>query len=92
MAVAEARKMEKSESDGAKGGWLADAASWVPRKFNQGKTFLTEVRTELKKVTWPSKDEVRATTIIVIVTTVFFGFYLWGLDLLFSQAASRVLR
>jgi preprotein translocase SecE subunit len=91
MAVAEARKMEKSE-DAGKPNWLAEAGGWAPKKFNQGKTFLVEVRTELKKVTWPGKDEVYTTTLIVIATTVFFGFYLWGLDLLFSQAAAKLLR
>jgi len=91
MAVAEARKMDKSE-DAGKPNWLAEAGGWVPKKFNQGKSFLVEVRTELKKVTWPSKDEVYTTTLIVIATTVFFGFYLWGLDLLFSQAAAKLLR
>jgi preprotein translocase subunit SecE len=91
MAVAEARKMDKSESDG-KANWLAEAGGWAPRKFGQLKSFLTEVRTELKKVSWPGRDEVYATTLIVIATTVFFGFYLWLLDLLFSQAAAKLLR
>jgi preprotein translocase subunit SecE len=92
MAVAEARKMDKTEISDGKGGWLADAGSWLPNKFNQTKNFLTEVRAELKKVTWPAKDEVYQTTIIVVATTVFFGFFLWLLDLLFSQAATRILR
>ena len=91
MAVAEARKMEKSETSDGKG-WLAEAGSWLPNKFNQTKTFLTEVRTELKKVTWPAKDEVYSTTVIVVVTTVFFGFFLWLLDLGFAQLATRILR
>jgi len=92
MAVAEARKMDKSESVEGKSSWLAEAGGWLPNKFSQGRSFLSEVRAELKKVTWPSRDEVYQTTIIVVVTTVFFGFYLWGLDLIFSQAATRVLR
>jgi len=92
MAVAEARKMEKSETSDGKGGWLADAGSWLPNKFNQAKNFLIEVRAELKKVTWPAKDEVYSTTIIVVATTIFFGFFLWLLDLGFSQLATRVLR
>ena len=51
-----------------------------------------EVRSELKKVTWPGFEEVRSTTIVVIATTFFFGFYLWGLDLAFSQVLSRFLK
>ena len=65
---------------------------WVPRKIAEGRAFLTEVRTELKKVTWPSKAEVRSTTLVVIATSIFFGFYLWGLDLVFSRILSLVLK
>ena len=91
MAVAEARKMDKSEGGDGKESWLAEAGGWGPRKFNQGKTFLQEVRTELKKVTWPAKDEVYSTTIVVVATTIFFGFFLWLLDIGFSQLAARIL-
>jgi preprotein translocase subunit SecE len=43
--------------------------------------FLSEVRNELKRVTWPSRKEVYATTVVVIITSLFFGLYLWLLDL-----------
>jgi preprotein translocase subunit SecE len=90
MAVAEARKMEKSEG-GGQSEWLSQGLGWAPRKLNELKTFFIEVRSELKKVTWPSRQEVYGTTIVVILTTVFFGFYLYGLDLLLSQLFTKVL-
>jgi preprotein translocase subunit SecE len=90
MAVAEARKMEKSEG-GGQSEWLSQGLGWGPRKFNELKTFFIEVRSELKKVTWPSKQEVYATTLVVILTTIFFGFYLFGLDLLLTQLFTKVL-
>jgi preprotein translocase subunit SecE len=94
MAVAEARKMEKDE--GAKPvaapGWLTNALTFLPRKLAELRSFLSEVKAELKKVTWPSKEEVRSTTVVVIATTFFFGFYLWGLDLVFSEVLSRFLK
>ena len=43
--------------------------------------FLSEVRNELKRVTWPTRKEVYATTVVVILTSLFFGLYLWLLDL-----------
>lgn len=64
---------------------------WVPRKIAEARGFLGEVRNELKKVTWPSRQEVRSTTLVVIATSIFFGFYLWGLDLVFSGILSLVL-
>ena len=45
------------------------------------RVFLSEVRNELKRVTWPSQKEVYATTIVVIITSIFFGLYLFLLDL-----------
>ena len=93
-AVVEAEKMEKVEGGGptwlAKSG-LADLGGWGPRKFRELKSFFSEVKSELKKVTWPSKKEVYATTLVVIMTTLFFGSYLYGLDLIMSQIFTRVL-
>ena len=50
-------------------------------RFERMRVFLSEVRNELKRVTWPSQKEVYATTIVVIVTSIFFGLYLFLLDL-----------
>ena len=52
--------------------------------WSDSRTFLVEVRNELKRVTWPSKKEVYATTFVVILTSIFFGLYLWGIDLLLN--------
>jgi preprotein translocase subunit SecE len=84
VTVAEAKDMDNSGVGGVVG--------WVPRKLAELKAFFSEVKSELKKVTWPGKQEVYATTIVVLVTTFFFGFYLYGLDLLFSRAASLILK
>jgi preprotein translocase subunit SecE len=92
MAVAEATKMDKGEQVSAgPPNWVSGPLGWGPRKFTELKTFFVEVRSELKKVTWPSRQEVYATTIVVILTTVFFGFYLYGLDLVMSQLFTKVL-
>ena len=94
MAVAEARKIEKDEEAKAAvvPGWATSAFGWGPRKFKELRSFFGEVRSELKKVTWPGWEEVRSTTIVVVATTFFFGFYLWGLDLVFSEVLSRFLK
>ena len=49
--------------------------------WSTSRTFLTEVRNELKRVTWPSRKEVYATTLVVILTSLFFGLYLFAIDL-----------
>jgi len=53
--------------------------------WGRGRSFLQEVRAELRRVTWPSQAEVIATTWVVLLCSAFFGTYLWGLDQLFSR-------
>ena len=52
--------------------------------------FLAEVRGEIGKVTWPTRNEVRGTTIIVLITVFFFGFYLYGLDVVMSYISAFI--
>jgi preprotein translocase subunit SecE len=49
-------------------------------RVERARLFLSEVRNELKRVTWPSRKEVYATTVVVILTSLFFGLYLFALD------------
>jgi preprotein translocase subunit SecE len=52
--------------------------------------FLAEVRNEMKRVTWPSQREVYATTVVVILTSAFFGLYLFGVDLALSTVVQQI--
>ena len=47
--------------------------------------FLSEVKTEVSKVTWPKRDDVIKLTLIVVVVSVVVGAYLGGLDYLFTK-------
>jgi len=60
------------------------------RWYKRFKNFLKETRAELKKVTWPSRPEVVNTTLVVILATFFFGFYLFFMDIVFSWLISQV--
>jgi preprotein translocase subunit SecE len=66
--------------------------SKIGDNFIRARTFLSEVRNELKKVTWPPRKEVYGTTVVVVLTVFFFGFYLYGLDLVMSYAAAAITR
>ena len=61
-------------------------------RFERWRLFLSEVRNELKRVTWPSQKEVYATTVVVILTSAFFGLYLFALDAILLKAYEWVLR
>jgi len=56
------------------------------------KTFYTDVRTEMKKVTAPSFKEVRATTTVVIITVFLFGLYFWIVDNTIGQAINALFK
>ena len=49
-------------------------------RIERWRLFLSEVRNELKRVTWPTQKEVYATTVVVILVSIFFGLYLFVLD------------
>jgi len=59
---------------------------WYKRFFN----FLKEVRAEVKKVSWPSRNEVYSTTLVVIIAMVFFGVYLYFMDAIFSWVLLKI--
>ena len=65
---------------------MNDKIRWYKRLGN----FLKDVRAELKKVTWPARPEVYSTTIVVIAATIFFGFYLFLMDVVFSWLIGKV--
>ncbi len=60
--------------------------------WGNARGFLTEVRNEMRRVTWPSRKEVYATTVVVILTSAFFGIYLWAIDLALDRLVNWVFR
>jgi preprotein translocase subunit SecE len=58
--------------------------------YDNSRTFLTEVRNEMRRVTWPSRKEVWATTVVVIITSAFFGLYLFFMDVLLNAAVNWI--
>ncbi len=66
---------------------MAIADSW-----NKITTFFTETRSELKKVTFPPRKEVVATTFVVLIASVVFAFFLWVADMVIVNIYEWVLR
>jgi preprotein translocase subunit SecE len=64
------RPQEKSEREG---------------RFKRMVRFLREVRSELKKVAWPSRQEVFTYTVVVLVSVTFITLFTFGLDYLFGK-------
>ncbi len=57
--------------------------------FGKMGEFFREVTAELKKVSWPSREETVASTGIVLLVTVIVAFYLGFIDVIISSAIRR---
>jgi preprotein translocase subunit SecE len=60
--------------------------------FTRARRFLGDVRGELGRVTWPTRREVWATTVVVILVSMFFGIYLYVVDLVLSASVTAILK
>ncbi len=58
--------------------------------WNRLTTFLREVTVETKKVTWPTKQEVMNTTVVVVIASFLFGIYLYVCDLAFYKMVNGI--
>ena len=55
------------------------------------KQFYFEVRSEMRKVSWPGRQEVFSTTLIVIAAVLFFGAYLGVVDVALGAGVAKLL-
>jgi preprotein translocase subunit SecE len=60
--------------------------------FKKIKDFLAETRLEMRKVSFPSKDEVVATTVVVLVTSFVFAVFLWFTDILIQRGYVGIVK
>lgn len=54
--------------------------------------FLREVRDELKKVVWPTRQEVMRLTLVVIAISLIVGMFLGGLDFIFVRIIGIIVK
>lgn len=60
--------------------------------MNKVMMFFNEVKAELKKVTWPSRDELIGATTIVCIVVVVFAVLLGSMDAFFSYIIGTVIK
>ena len=60
--------------------------------LSKGINFLKEVRLQLTKVSWPTREELTGATIVVIIVTVIAAVFVGFVDLIFSRILSWVFR
>lgn len=69
---------------------MAEANVNVKKKpfFARMKKYFKDTKSELKKVTWPTKEQLKQNTTVIVVFIILIGIFLAVFDAIFSLAAS----
>jgi len=67
----------------------------APRKEGPGpiqkiSRYLQEVRVELRKTTWPSKEDLISSTKVVLGTVIVVGVYVWLMDVILGMITNPI--
>ena len=62
------------------------AAAPAKRERTKPRQFVKEVIAELKKVAWPSRQEVVAYSLVVLVSSIVIAALIFGMDFVFTEA------
>ncbi|WP_371376760.1 preprotein translocase subunit SecE [Sporomusa aerivorans] len=71
---------------------MAAQETTVQTNTSRWKKFLREVKAELKKVTWPGKQELISFTGIVFVTVAVVAALIWVIDTSFTQLLKAIIK
>ncbi|MGB5985010.1 MAG: preprotein translocase subunit SecE [Desulfobacterales bacterium] len=63
-----------------------------PNIFDRAKQFLREVKVELKKVTWPTRQQTLGSTVVVIILVLLIAAFLGIVDTLLSSLVRLVMQ
>jgi preprotein translocase subunit SecE len=78
MAIAMAENESKSFGE--------KVLSWPART----KRYVQDLQTEMKRVTWPNWKQVRATTVVVIITVFLFAGYFFLIDQVIGRTITKL--
>jgi preprotein translocase subunit SecE len=86
----------KVKNEESQGNAITGAAAGIGEKVSGTvagtREFLHDVRVEMKQVTWPSREDVVATTWVVVATVAFFGVFLWLVDMGVQQGVQYIFK
>ena len=90
--MAQAAKLNREEAENRVSGFsLLSPTGKIGQYPHRLRSFLHDVRIEMKQVNWPSRTDVWSTTIVVVVTVAFFALYFFITDSLLSKAEDWLL-
>lgn len=73
---------------------MAEANMNVKKKpfFTRIKDYFRGVKADLKKVTWPSKEQMKNNTVVIITFIILIGIFLFAFDSLFAWLVSLLTK
>jgi preprotein translocase subunit SecE len=83
MAIARTQMAEEENGQG----FLERVSSWPTRT----RDYVNELQMEMRRVTWPNWKQVRATTIVVIISVFAFAAYFWIVDNAVNAIVSKII-
>jgi preprotein translocase subunit SecE len=73
--------------EGDEGNFIQRATSWPVGVKN----YFEELQAEMRRVTWPSWKQVRATTVVVIIAVFAFAAYFAVIDEIFASLINKLI-
>ena len=70
---------------------MAEATAPKKKSGNKIARYFKELKSEMKKVVWPSKKQIIKNTLIVIAAVVLIGIVIWILDAVFGFGLSKLI-
>jgi preprotein translocase subunit SecE len=67
---------------------MADVQKWIEGSRN----YINELKLEMRRVTWPNRQQVESTTAVVIVSVFAFAAYFFVVDSILQKAVAGVLQ
>ena len=59
---------------------------------NKVANFLKEVQVELGKVSWPTREELTSSAIVVITSMLLLGAFIWICDMIFVKSVNIIMK
>ncbi len=98
MMEREERLQKKQKPEGASGRQQQAAATAARRQRGEKgplvqriRRYFHEVRVEMRKVSWPTKDQMQAFTIVTLITSISLTLFIFGLDFGLKDLVLRAL-
>ena len=85
------RMMKKREGAADRLKRQTPAQAAARRKRTKPRDFVKEVRGELSRVAWPSRQEVLTYTLVVLVSVSFFMAIIWAMDVAFTKLVVKLI-